>query len=428
MELVSALLREQPFRIHGKPLVFVQYESQLAAHDFLERIRAHPKGLGLFLGPPLSGKSALIRAFVNTLDRNAEVAVVDGAGLNTTSLLEAILGQYGFQLERGSVNELLSMLKVFTAQRTASGHAPMLVIENTHGMNPSAMRVLGELAQLKVRQQSAIRIVLASDRDMTAIISAPGMKEVADRITAECHLGPLSESETAYFLYEKLRAAGSPKPELLFPEDVCREFHAASGGWPGVLDRLALLALANAPRYPVGIEHIERPVLPEYLAPPMQMVVAESRAAGRDPSVPRLILTLNGAIVRDIGMTGERLIIGRADYNDLQIDSKFVSRHHALLVRHGSTTLLMDLNSTNGTFVNSRRISNQVMAHDDILTLGNHRLKFIHPMAGSAGIAQNRDFGDTVIMKTLQDMREMLSSENTQIMAVVPTSASSNDT
>ena len=80
-----------------------------------------------------------------------------------------------------------------------------------------------------------------------------------------------------------------------------------------------------------------------------------------------------------------RMLIGRSEHNDLSIDSRFVSRHHMLLVRHGSSTFLMDLNSTNGTYVNSRRVSNHVLIDNDIITVGHHRIKFCDPHAKQRG-------------------------------------------
>ena len=80
----------------------------------------------------------------------------------------------------------------------------------------------------------------------------------------------------------------------------------------------------------------------------------------------------------------------------------------------------MDLNSTNGTFVNSRRVSNHVMRHEDIISLGSYRLKFMHPVAERNFELDESGFAETVIMKTLGDMRHMLSGESTQTMPLEP--------
>ena len=76
MELGASGLKEQPFRIHGKPLFFVSYEAQQNAHAFLQDICNHPTGIGLFRGPPLSGKTTIIQEFVAKQTDDSDIAVV----------------------------------------------------------------------------------------------------------------------------------------------------------------------------------------------------------------------------------------------------------------------------------------------------------------------------------------------------------------
>ena len=67
--------------------------------------------------------------------------------------------------------------------------------------------------------------------------------------------------------------------------------------------------------------------------------------------------------------------------------------------------LLVDLNSTNGTFVNSRRIESAVLRHDDVISLGNHGIKLVAPSYRPGPSATVPDLADTTTMKTLDDMR-----------------------
>jgi pSer/pThr/pTyr-binding forkhead associated (FHA) protein len=189
----------------------------------------------------------------------------------------------------------------------------------------------------------------------------------------------------------------------------------ASGGWPGILDRIALLALARAETLPVGVENVERPALP---GPTWDaQTIEESQGpAGAAPTPPELYVTEQGKPARKLSFEKPRMLIGRSEHNDVSIDSRFVSRHHMLLVRHGSSTFLMDLNSTNGTFVNSKRVSNQVLVDNDIISVGNHRIKFSDPHARQRGSLDGAEFADTAIMKTLEDMRSLLAQENTAVM------------
>jgi type II secretory ATPase GspE/PulE/Tfp pilus assembly ATPase PilB-like protein len=63
MELAAAGLKEQPFRAHGRPLVFVGYEGQQKAFDFLAETCTYNSGMALFQGPSLFGKTTLLRQF-----------------------------------------------------------------------------------------------------------------------------------------------------------------------------------------------------------------------------------------------------------------------------------------------------------------------------------------------------------------------------
>ena len=422
MEIGASGLREQPFRTNGQPLVFVSYEAQQNASAFLHDVCKHPTGIGLLYGPSLSGKTTLVRTFIDTQRRVTDVALVDGAGLNTTALLETVLDQFGYDLHFDCVNELINMLKVYLLQRTASAQTPLMVIENANLLNPSALRVLSELAELRVRQKSAVHLILVSDHSIKGLIDAPAMKNISKRLIGEFGLGPMAKFETSDYLHEKLRAGGCGEPTRIIPDELCEEFHTASGGWPGILDRIVLLALAKAAEYPLGKQHIEYPALPE------KPQISTRNATGRwrkyqipkADDLPRLILTRDGETLREITLDSPRMIIGRSGHNDLRIDDRFISRHHAMFIRSGTTTFLMDLNSTNGTFVNSRRVSNRVMLDNDVITLGDYRVKFVHPIATDNIDLMGGGMADTVIMKNLRDLRRMLAQENTQAMPVPP--------
>jgi len=75
--------------------------------------------------------------------------------------------------------------------------------------------------------------------------------------------------------------------------------------------------------------------------------------------------------------------IGSAPDSDVQIQSNFVSRHHAQLVQTHQGSVLGDLNSTNGTFINSRRMKKRVLRTGDIVTIGKHRFRYEKQVAKS---------------------------------------------
>ena len=98
MKLADTGLRRQPFRTHGRPLVLVPYASQKAGIQFLNEIRFNDRGLGLFHGPPLSGKTSIIHRFADLLPHEYAVAIIDGAHTDSAALLKDILSQFGYDV------------------------------------------------------------------------------------------------------------------------------------------------------------------------------------------------------------------------------------------------------------------------------------------------------------------------------------------
>lgn len=413
MELAAAGLKQQPFRTHGRPLHFVSYQAQADAVEFLRTTYEHAQGLGIFQGPSLSGKTTILRHYVESMAPDADVALVDGHQVEPKLLLERVLRQYGFTVKLDSVNESLSMLRVFAQQKAASHHAPLLIVENTHDLNPEALQLLCQLAELKVGEISALRMILSSDRCIAPIVEAPAMECIGQRMTGIFNLCPLEDYETLSYLHAKLHAGGCETPASVLPEKVCATVHTASGGWPGIVDRLVLLALARADSCPLKHRHIEQPTIP---APTGQAgLQSVNNGDAPDPSA-RLYLTYNGRTIKEIPFDRPRIMVGRSEHNDLPIVSRFVSRHHAVFIREGDTTVLMDLNSTNGTFVNSKRVSNHVMRHEDVVMLGHHGLKFVDGGARERRTLAGDSFSETIIMKSLDDLRNLLARDNTQIV------------
>jgi DNA repair exonuclease SbcCD ATPase subunit len=99
-------------------------------------------------------------------------------------------------------------------------------------------------------------------------------------------------------------------------------------------------------------------------------------ALSGDP-VTRLLIRIDGD-TEVVHVLGKKLTsIGRTEDNDLAIDTKFISRHHAQMLAGPNFTVLEDLGSTNGVYVNNRRISKQTLKDGDQVTIGKTRFRFV---------------------------------------------------
>ncbi|HEV7986155.1 MAG TPA: FHA domain-containing protein, partial [Steroidobacteraceae bacterium] len=90
---------------------------------------------------------------------------------------------------------------------------------------------------------------------------------------------------------------------------------------------------------------------------------------------PHLLTRTDGA-TGIVHLLGRRTTIGRTPDNDVHIDAEFISRHHAVALRAGTKTVIEDLNSTNGTYVNGQRVSRRTLKDGDLVALGTTEFRF----------------------------------------------------
>jgi hypothetical protein len=110
----------------------------------------------------------------------------------------------------------------------------------------------------------------------------------------------------------------------------------------------------------------------------------------------KLILSMDGLVLKEIQLSKERMTIGRKAHNDIQIDNLAISGEHAVIVTMLNDSFLEDLGSTNGTFVNGQSVKKHFLQNGDTIELGKYRLKYINEVAHQAPAA---DFEKTMIMR-----------------------------
>lgn len=110
----------------------------------------------------------------------------------------------------------------------------------------------------------------------------------------------------------------------------------------------------------------------------------------------KLILSMDGLVLKEIPLAKERMTIGRKPHNDIQIDNLAISGEHAVVVTILNDSFLEDLGSTNGTSVNGQTVKKHFLQNGDVIELGKYRLKYVNEAAQQAPSA---DFEKTMILR-----------------------------
>lgn len=92
--------------------------------------------------------------------------------------------------------------------------------------------------------------------------------------------------------------------------------------------------------------------------------------------MPKLILTLDGAVIREYSIDKDSISIGRKHGNDIQLNDLTISGRHSLITQVGENVFLDDLGSTNGSLLNGARVAKAKLYHSDVIQVGNYQFTF----------------------------------------------------
>src|SRR5258706_11199908 len=110
----------------------------------------------------------------------------------------------------------------------------------------------------------------------------------------------------------------------------------------------------------------------------------------------KLILSVDGQVLKEYPLSKERTLIGRKPHNDIQIDNLAVSGEHAAIITILNDSFIEDLGSTNGTLVNGKPVKKHFLQNNDVVEIGKHKLKYFNDAPAAAGAA---DFEKTMIIR-----------------------------
>ena len=403
MQSTQSWMSEKAFGKESSDLVVVSYKSHRDALTSLDAALKGAKGIALLQGPEGSGKTTTVRRLLETLPTDSAVAFINGDRIKVGDMLSKMLVQFGYDTIPAAIDELEKTIRMYATQQAQAGRPPVLIIDNVDQMYPSALRSLNILAELETEDRFAIRMVLTGRDGLATLVGSEGMPGVRKREDGCFDLDPMTKRESLIYIHKRLAACGVNDADTIFPVDVCDYLHDQSGGWPGTINEAAIKAMRNATSFPLKLSDT---IIQQ--APPIKMVddlpvLGAGKVAG--PTAPSLLITKNGEVVTEYTFKDNKVLIGRSDFADAVVDDQFVSKMHAALLLFSDALVMLDLNSSNGTTVNSVVRRSAILKSDDIISLGDHRLKVKNAPAISDEMAELRESPDTIKMKTLVDMR-----------------------
>ena len=231
-------LQEKPFSIAPDPrYLFMSEQHQEALAHLLYGIRTEG-GFVLLTGEVGTGKTTVCRCLLDQMPDECDVAFVLNPRLNARELVATICDEFHIPYEPGekSVKELVDRLVAFLLETHAAGRNPVLIIDEAQNLDPEVLEQLRLLTNLETSRKKLLQVILLGQPELRDLLARPDLRQLAQRITARFHLGPLRPHEIGTYIQHRLMTAGCDMH--LFPASLEKPLAKLSGGVPRLLNLL----------------------------------------------------------------------------------------------------------------------------------------------------------------------------------------------
>ena len=216
-------------------------------------------GFVLLTGEVGTGKTTICRCLFQQLPDTVDIAFILNPKLNAPELLAAVCDELHIYYDRNAagIKIFVDAINTYLLDSHAKGHKTVLVIEEAQNLAPDVLEQVRLLTNLETDERKLLQIIMIGQPELRQLLAEPGLKQLAQRITARYHLTPLSKEDVAAYVAHRLRMAGAYTD--LFSRSAIRKLYKFSGGIPRLINVICDRALLGA--YIEGRKAVDVPIL-----------------------------------------------------------------------------------------------------------------------------------------------------------------------
>lgn len=238
-------LKESPFNVNPDPRYLFMTEHTVEALACLTYGIQARKGFVLLSGEVGTGKTTILNKLREWLQHSGiATAFVFNPRLNVTQFFDFIMTDFGIPCDANMKGQVLHKLQQWLHELHRSGQQAVLVIDEAQNLSAQTLEEIRLLSNMETYTEKLLQIVLAGQPELEKKMNQPALRQLRQRIALHARTGPLTLTETAGYMKERLRIAGATG-EIFTPEAV-RAVHNSSTGIPRLVNLLSEHALIQA--------------------------------------------------------------------------------------------------------------------------------------------------------------------------------------
>ena len=238
-------LRENPFADCVHPAFFFRTDSHANAVRSMKMAVDLNTSLGLVTGPSGTGKTLVSQLLLTHFHepKHCVALILATPGLSKTGILREILAELGIALPAGiaRVQDLLKTLSNYIIELHQQGCRLVLLFDESHLLSADCLHVIRTITNIEIPEQKLTTCILFGESRLGLRLEHATFEALRNRIYLRSELGPLTADETAQYVKYRLMSAG--RLAELFTPGALAGMHAASGGIPRMLNKIAMLSL-----------------------------------------------------------------------------------------------------------------------------------------------------------------------------------------
>jgi general secretion pathway protein A len=248
-------LRELPFELTPNPRYLFLTARHREALTTLEYGLSSAKGVTALIGEAGTGKTTLIQAALESEQcRNVTCVYLSNPTLTRQEFVETLSLRFGLSSHAGSskaalIEELVPTLR----ERRAGGRITALVMDEAQSFSDELLEEIRLLANTETSTEKLLPLVLAGQPELRDRLNESGLRQLKQRVTLRCEIGPFSQQEAAAYISHRIRTSGGDAARL-FTREAVMLIHERSGGIPRTISVMcdnALLTGLGLGRQPV---------------------------------------------------------------------------------------------------------------------------------------------------------------------------------